>query len=122
MGRKVQDQCRQFPTVDLRKEILAIANTSSDKGATHASSIEPECPPVNIQVARSGMSVNEVGGHAWEALPHGVHIRSVFVIVANAAVHHLVVAFRPGSAVFVTPARSIIRLKNVRVRRPNLTE
>jgi len=88
-----------------------MTNAPSDKGATYTSSIESECPPVDIQVTCSSMSVNETGGHAWEAAPHGIHVRSVFVVVAGTAVHHLVVTFRPRSSVFITPMRSI-RLKN----------
>ena len=77
--------------------------------ATHTSGIEPKCPPVDVQATRSSMPVDDAGRHAWEALGH--EIRSETSTVASAAVHHLIVGFRPRSTVLVTSIHTI-RLKN----------
>jgi len=48
------------------------------------------------------MSVNDAGRHTWESSCHGIQI----FLVANASVHHPVIAFRPEFASLV-PARPI---------------
>ena len=72
---------------------------------TYTSSIEPERPPVNIQTTRSCMPVNDAGGHAWQTLR--LSIRNEVIPVTNAAVHHLIIAFRPRGALLVPSARLV---------------
>lgn len=55
------------------------------------------------------MSVNDADRHTWEALRHG--IRGETGLVANTAVHHLIVTFRPRSSAIVLPVY-LIRFGN----------
>jgi len=66
------------------------------------------------------MSVNDVGRHAWEALRH--EVRSEIGIVANTAVHHLVVAFCPGGTMIIPAACLMSKGKTIaRARKSSLT-